>query len=123
LYSYFFASCTLEAFDCICDITDGDGVKCWQKLVEKYSASSPTRINRIKKDLNNIKMSENETPDAYFSRIDYLRAELRDAERPVADDEIKTILLSGLSRNYSTIQTHLEYDCERYSLDEIKERM
>ncbi len=72
----------------------------WDELNNYYSNITQAMLDTLERNLENLKMSENEKMDKYLSRADDLCYQIRGSGRTVENDRLIQKILNGLPSQY-----------------------
>jgi transposase InsO family protein len=92
----------------------------WDALQRTYKASSIANQLTLMKELNTIRMAQNEPVAKYIGRARSLRDQLQAAGHAVDAKTVVLAVLNGLPHQYSTLVTVLESQAALPSLEELQ---
>ena len=85
----------------------GDGLKVWVALKEKYQPNSAQRCRALINDLNNLTMQEGTDPEVFITDAWDLKYQLEDLGEPVTETRLADIILHGLPPSYDILRAQL----------------
>lgn len=95
----------------------------WDTLASLYRIRSQARVDNLRKQLDDLKMDDGESMDAYLTKVNGLKEQLANIDEVVPDSQIVSATVNGLPDSYQGFATtwHLVAKCNpnHYTFDQL----
>lgn len=95
----------------------------WINLQKVYDDKSWGRRIRLQRDLWNCKLENFQSMQEYISKVIFLAQQLADIDSKISDDWIISILLGGLTTEYSPLIMAVDNSGQEITLEQIKAKL
>ena len=97
-----------------------DGVRAWNLVCQRYNSVHSLNMKKIRKELLNMKLEENQDLNKYVDKISELVTMLRNGGKKIEDEDICDIIIAGLPDSYEQFITMYTFT-DNTSLEKLKE--
>ncbi len=104
-------------------LPNGDARIAWIALKERYQVENATSKVELKRQFNELVMTDGQEPDDWFMEMDHLRNRLQAMESIIQDEDYVAHVLTNLTNEYSELVTVLEGDLEDLTIQKLRERV
>ena len=114
-------------------VCKGDGTKAWKVLNEHFRSAERPRVQHLLQSLTNLKLMPGESVTDYLIRAEDIKLNLGEVGEPVSDQMMCSVVLKGLTKEYDSFVTVVNYgsvvkefanikrDLINYASDRMKE--
>jgi hypothetical protein len=89
----------------------------WDAFKASYVLSSASSRLHLRRDLNSLRMEDDETLSMYFARARRIRDDLVAIGDQIDDDQVAMSILAGLPKQYDTVITVMQHGNQKLNLD------
>lgn len=116
--------CLLLEPECFTHVYNAKSAKdAWDSLQKAYEDKGWGRRIVIQRELFNCKLEHFNSMESYVSKITYLAQQLDDIDAKISDDWVISILLGGLTSEYSPLIMAVDNSGQKITLEQIKTKL